>query len=62
MRNQHALAKSIGIGLAVGGASAMIGGAMMNRSHRRKASAKRTMHQVARTVGNVVDSVQSIMK
>ncbi len=62
MKNNHQLAKSIGIGLAVGGASAMIGNAMMNRSHSGRMNAKRSVNQMAKTIGSVVDSVQSMMK
>ena len=60
MKKNHQIAKTIGIGLAVGGA-AMLGSAALQRSHKGHRSSKRTVNQVVRTVGNVVDSVQSMM-
>ena len=52
------IAKGMAIGLAVGGATAMIGSAMMNKPTRKKA--KKNAARAMKTVGNIVDNMSSM--
>jgi len=53
------LARSIGIGLAVAGATAAVGSAVWSTGGKRKVKSR--AKQFARTVGDIVDNVQSMM-
>jgi len=53
------IARGIGIGLAVVGATAAIGTAVWGSTHKRRVRSK--AKQFARTVGNIVDNVQQIV-
>ncbi len=49
------IAKGVGIGLAVGGAVGLVGGAMRQPSYKRMA--KKGLNKVVKTVGSVINAV-----
>ena len=49
------IAKGVGIGMAVGGAMGLVGGAMSQPKYARMA--KKGFDKVLKTVGNVVDAI-----
>lgn len=49
------IAKGLGIGMAVGGAVGLVGGAMSQPKYARMA--KKGLDKVLKTVGNVIESV-----
>mgnify|MGYP000496050347 CR=1 FL=1 len=58
--NKANIAKGIGIAMAVGGATAMLGSTMMGSSAKR--NAKRNMNKAVKAVGDIVGGIQSVMK
>ncbi len=54
------MVKGLGIGMAVGGAAAMLGVAMMNPSMKKQT--KRNAMKAMRTFGDVMDSMQTMIK
>ena len=54
------IARGIGIGLAVAGATAAVGSAVWGSSNKRKVKSK--ARQFAHVVGEIVDNVQHVMR
>lgn len=52
--------KGVGIGMAVGGATAMIGSTMMGKPSKR--ITKKNTAKAMRTVGQIIDNIQYMMK
>ena len=52
--------KTIGAVMAVGGAAAMIGSAMMSTNSTKK-QIKKTANKAMKTIGDVLDGIQSMM-
>lgn len=50
------IAKGVGIGMAVGGAAGLIGGAMMKPGYQK--TAKKTVNRALKTFSNVLDALQ----
>ena len=50
------IAKGVGIGMAVGGAAGLLGGAMMKPSYQK--TAKKTVNRALKTFSNVLDALQ----
>jgi len=60
MANKHTamkLAKGIGIGMAVGGAVGLVGGAVARQPHYQR-SIKKGFNKAMRSVGNVLENFQ----
>jgi len=58
MMNKHQagqIAKGIGIGMAVGGAVGLVGGAMQQPKYQR--SAKKGFNKAMKTIGNVLEAI-----
>uniref|UniRef100_UPI003FEE283B hypothetical protein n=1 Tax=Candidatus Fimivicinus sp. TaxID=3056640 RepID=UPI003FEE283B len=58
--NKANIAKGIGIAMAVGGATAMLGSTMMGSSAKRHA--KRNVNKAVKAVGDIVGGIQSAIK
>ena len=54
------ITKAVGTVMAVGGAAAMIGSAMMNNNSTKK-QLKKTANKTMKTINNVLDSIQGMM-
>ncbi len=54
------MVKGLGIGLAVGGAAAAIGASMMSPDLKKQT--KKNAMKAMKTVGNMMDTVNSMMK
>lgn len=52
--------KGIGLGLAIGGATAMIGNTMMSGSSKRKM--KKSANKAMKTMSDIVGNAQNIIK
>ncbi len=52
--------KTIGVIMAVGGAAAMLGTAMMNKNSTKK-QMKKTANKAMKTINGVLDGIQSMM-
>lgn len=57
--NKANIAKGIGIAMAVGGATAMLGSTMMGSS---ASHAKRNVNKAVKAVGDIVGGIQSAIK
>ena len=53
--------KTIGAIMAVGGATAMIGSAMMNGNRSTKKQMKKTADKALKTINGVLDGIQGMM-
>ena len=53
--------KTIGAIMAVGGAAAMIGSAMMSNNNATKKQVKRTANKAFKTINGVLDGIQSMI-
>lgn len=53
------IAKGVGIAMAMGGATALIGSSMMNSSNRKM---KKSMNKAVKAVENIVGGINSAMK
>jgi len=52
--------RGVGLGLAIGGATAMLGNGMMSRSSKRKM--RKNASRAIKTMSDIVDNAQNIMK
>jgi gas vesicle protein len=52
--------RGVGLGLAIGGATAMLGNGMMSRSSKRKI--KKNANKAFKTMTDFVDNAQNIIK
>ena len=55
------MTKTIGAVMAVGGAAAMIGSAMMNGNRKTKKQLKKTADKTLKTINGVLDGIQGMM-
>ncbi|MBR5232741.1 MAG: hypothetical protein IKW03_00895 [Clostridia bacterium] len=53
--------KTIGAIMAVGGAAAMVGSAMMSSNNATKKQVKRTANKAFKTINGVLDGIQSMI-
>ena len=60
MNGKMSTMKGVGLGLAIGGATAMVGRSMMGNSSKRKI--KRNAKQAVQTMTDMVNSAQKMVK
>jgi len=60
MKNRGSLMKGIGIGMAVGGITGLVGSSLMSKPAKRQT--KRNVTKAMRTVGEMIDSIQYMLK
>lgn len=59
-KSRGPLAKGIGIGMAVGGMAGLVGSSLMSRPAKRQT--KKNITKAMRTIGDMMDSIQYMLK